>query len=880
MLSDAPQPIYRKDYVPLFHRVDRIDLDFDLQDAFTLVRARIAVERTDEARRESEPFVLHGVDLELVSMRLDGQELDEAAYGIEGEELTIHEAPARFVLETEVRIRPHENTALQGLYQSGSMFCTQCEPHGFRRITYFPDRPDVMARYRVKVSADKERYPVLLSNGNRVATGELPDGRHWAEWEDPFPKPSYLFALVAGDLRCHPDQFVTSSGRKVALEIWVEEQNLDRCEHAMQSLKRSMAWDEQRFGLEMDLDQYMIVAVSDFNMGAMENKGLNIFNAKYVLAKPETATDDDYEAIEGVIGHEYFHNWTGNRVTCRDWFQLTLKEGLTVFRDQEFSMDMGSRSVCRISDVRDLRTVQFPEDAGPMRHPIRPDSYIEMNNFYTSTVYNKGAEVVRMYQTLLGVEGFRKGMDLYFERHDGQAVTCEDFRAAMADANGVDLDLFERWYAQSGTPQVQASGEYDAASKSYSLTLRQSCAKGTEGEEPQPFFLPVAVGLLGTDGRDLPLELEGSLLREGGVLRFTEEEQTFRFTDVPEPPVPSLFRGFSAPVRLEMERGLEELAFLTAHDSDPFNRWDAGQELAKRVILDGIATRKAGGKLELDPLFREAFGKVLEDTSLDGSMQSLALTLPNELLLGQEMTPVEVDGIHEVREFLRRELGSTFHARWSEIYEAGREGVAKGDGRAAIDARRIKNCALAYLTLAGDGDAAARAHSQFTEASNMTDSQAALRALCDLECPEREAALAAFFERWKDDPLVVDKWFAVQALSSSAKTIERVRELARHPSFTLKNPNRARSLIATFAMANQVRFHAADGAGYAFLGDQVVALDPINPQIAARLVTPFQTWRRFDESRAGLMRAQLERILALSDLSSDVREIASKSLEA
>ena len=886
MSAEKPQAVHRLDYTPPDYFIDTVDLDFDLHEEETIVRAALGVRRNPELRGDPPPLVLDGEHLELRHIAIDGAPLPDSQWEASDEKLTVDRVPERFTLETEVRIRPHENTALSGLYKSGSMFCTQCEAMGFRRITYFLDRPDVMARYSTTITADAERYPILLSNGNRVdvETG-LEGGRHRVRWEDPFKKPSYLFALVAGDLRCHEGAFTTKSGRDVKLEIWVEPENIDKCEHALGSLQRAMKWDEDVFGLEYDLDIYMIVAVNDFNMGAMENKGLNVFNSKYVLAKPETATDTDYEGIEGVIGHEYFHNWTGNRVTCRDWFQLTLKEGLTVFRDQQFSGDMGSAAVKRIDEVNVLRAAQFPEDAGPMSHPIRPESYISMDNFYTPTVYNKGAEVIRMYHTLLGADGFRRGMDLYFDRHDGDAVTCDDFRAAMADANGRDLELFGRWYSQPGTPELHASESFDAATGTYSLTLRQDYPETTHAVEGaadrKPLHMPVATGLLGPGGAELALKLEGEADAPAAgtrVLELTEAEQTFVFDGlgVSEKPVASLLRDFSAPVRLRMERPRAELAFLLGHDADPFNRWEAGQTLATELLLEAAPLIEERPDHAFDPVFVEAMGRVLADESLDGSLKALALTLPAERIVGQEMEVIDPTGVHLAREALRRAVGAAHAGDLRAAYDA-RAGVAYSNDRGAIDDRRLKNVALAYLAVTGD-EGVALAEAQYDAADNMTDSAAALSLLVDFEGDARDRALAHFYERWQHDPLVVDKWFTVQAMSRAADTVERVQALQAHPAFGLDNPNRVRSLIASFCAGNAVHFHRLDGAGYDLLAETVLELDGRNPQLAARLVSVFNQWKRYDAQRQALMGARLKRIADKPGLSKDVFEIVGRAL--
>jgi len=888
MSREKPKTIYREDYRPPDYWIDAVELHFDLGEEVTRVRSKLSMRRSQDIGGDPPPLVLNGQELALEGVWLDGRELSPGEFHLGDEELVVQSVPARFELETLVAIEPQKNTALSGLYKSSGNFCTQCEAMGFRRITWFLDRPDVMARYTTTIVADRERYPVLLSNGNRVESEPLEAGRHRVQWEDPFPKPSYLFALVAGDLRCHSGSFVTRSGRRVRLEIWVEPQNIDRCEHALRSLGKAMKWDEEVFGLEYDLDIYMIVAVNDFNMGAMENKGLNIFNSKYVLARPETATYDDYEDIEGVIAHEYFHNWTGNRVTCRDWFQLTLKEGLTVYRDQRFSADMTSEAVKRIADVKVLRTVQFAEDSGPMTHPIRPESYISMDNFYTPTVYNKGAEVVRMFETLLGRDGFRRGMDLYFERHDGRAVTCDDFRLAMADANGRDLVQFARWYSQPGTPVVTARGEYDAGARSYALTLRQSFGSdaGADSspaapEHPEPLQIPVAVGLLGPSGDDLPLQLSGEAAPCRGttrVLELAETEATFTFTGLDEAPVPSLLRGFSAPVKLEVERSREQLAFLMAHDADTFNRWDAGQELAKGLLLELADDHSAGRPLSLDPLFSEAFAELLSDPSLDGSLKALALQLPGERLLGQAQEQVDVEGLHAAREFMLRQLAAAHRDELAAARERCRPVGPYTIDRQSIDGRRLANVALGYLSVLSEPETTALVVRQLDAADNMTDTQAALALLVDIGGPEREAALESFYRRFRGDPLVLDKWFSVQALCKLPDTVDRVRELAKHPDFNLRNPNRVRSLVAVFGAGNQVRFHDPDGAGYRFVADVAIELDPRNPQLAARLVSLFNPWRRFDPERRALMRQQLERIASQKAPSKDVFEIVGRAL--
>jgi len=886
MSDSKPKTVLRSAYRVPDYLIDTVDLDFDLQEDGTRVEARLGVRRRADVSDPSAPLVLVGEGLELCLIEIDGRPLDESEYRIEEDRLVIASPPDRFELRTEVTIHPESNTQLSGLYKSGGNFCTQCEAMGFRRITYFLDRPDIMARYSVSIEADRERYPVLLSNGNRVEAEERGGGRHRVRWEDPFPKPSYLFALVAGDLRDHSGEFVTMSGRKVRLEIWVEPQNVDRCEHALRSLQRAMKWDEERFGREYDLDIYMIVAVGDFNMGAMENKGLNVFNSKYVLALPETATDDDYEGIESVIAHEYFHNWTGNRVTCRDWFQLTLKEGLTVYRDQRFSEDMVSAPVCRIAEIKGLRARQFPEDEGPMAHPIRPDSYISMDNFYTATVYDKGAEVIRMYATLLGEDGFRKGMDLYFDRHDGQAVTCDDFRASMADANGRDFTQFERWYLQAGTPRLRAVGDYDAEAQRYVLTLSQDYPETafeiTGAEDRSPLHLPVAVGLLGSDGVSLPLRLLGDAADEKGpttrVLELKQAEQRFVFEGIDAEPVPSILRGFSAPVRFEMDRSRESLTFLMAHDDDAVNRWDAGQQLALELLVETVAELQQGGTPVLDPGFAEAWGRLLSDEQLDGSLRSLAMTLPGERVIAQELDVIEPDVIHSAREFVGQALAAAhLEALWSNYHALAPTGPYRHE-RAEIDRRRLRGAVLRSLVWAGDEEAIQAAWSQYENADNMTDAQVAFLVLVDQEHARRHDVTQAFYQRWKGDPLVLDKWFSIQAGSSRTDTLNRVRELAEHPDFNLANPNRVRSLVGAFCSGNQVRFHESSGEGYVFLADYVLALNDSNPQVASRMVSIFNDWRRYDTERQMSMQAQLERIASSASLSKDVYEIVHRAL--
>ena len=881
--SAPPTPTvhYRKDYAPTPFLIDTVDLEFFLEDGATRVRSTLSVRRNPALGAVGADLVLDGEELELKSVELDGEPLGAEGYLLEEESLTILSPPDEFQLRTEVVIDPRGNTRLSGLYKTGANYCTQCEAEGFRRITWYLDRPDVMAKFTTYIEGDAAENPVMLSNGNRVGSGELEGGRHWARWEDPFKKPSYLFALVAGTLSCHRDSFRTMSGREIELEIYVEPQNSEKTGHAMDSLKKSMKWDEEVFGLEYDLDLFMIVAVDDFNMGAMENKGLNVFNSSCVLAKPETATDDNYLRIEGVVAHEYFHNWTGNRVTCRDWFQLTLKEGLTVFRDQQFSSDMNSAAVERIGSVRGLRGRQFAEDAGPMAHPIRPESYIEMNNFYTSTVYEKGAEVIRMVHTLLGAEGFRKGMDLYFERHDGQAVTCDDFRAAMADANGADLAQFERWYLQGGTPRLRVTSSFDAGAGSFTLTLSQSCPPTPDMDEKQPFHIPVAVGLLDPAGEPIALQLEGEAAAGATtrVLELKEAERSFTFVGLEAEPVASVLRGFSAPVIVEYDRPEEHYAFLMAHDEDPLNRWDAGQAYGTKLLLEGIAKRQAGQAWELPEPFIAALEKTLDDPRLDRSLKALALVLPGESWLAERMPVSDPVVVHEVRKAARIEIAGALREKLVATYEDNQTPGAYEFTTRDVGRRGLANLCLAYLAGLEDEETTALVVERFDGANNMTDSITALACLASIDGAAREKALASFYEKWREDPLVLDKWFGVQATCDLPDVTARVEALLEHPDFTLKNPNRARSLIGAYAAGNPAAFHALDGSGYRLLSRCVREMDAINPQVASRLVDPMLAWRRLGPERQELLRGELSKILAAEGLSKDVYEKVSKALD-
>ncbi|MGF6938248.1 aminopeptidase N [Paraburkholderia sp. UCT70] len=892
----TPNVIRRADYAPPAFLIDTVALEFDLVPERTVVRNTMRVRRNPDASRAAH-LELMGEQLEFVSAAIDGKPFPNAQPHEHG--LLLDDVPDSFELTLTSICNPAENTTLSGLYVSSGNFFTQCEAEGFRRITYFLDRPDVMASFTVTLRASKADYPVLLSNGNLLEQGELPDGRHFARWEDPFRKPSYLFALVAGKLVALEERVKTGSGKEKLLQVWVEPHDLDKTRHAMDSLIHSIRWDEQRFGLELDLDRFMIVAVSDFNMGAMENKGLNIFNTKYVLANPETASDTDFSNIEAVVGHEYFHNWTGNRVTCRDWFQLSLKEGLTVFRDQEFSADMAggatdeaARATKRIEDVRVLRQMQFAEDAGPMAHPVRPESYVEINNFYTMTVYEKGSEVARMYQTLFGRDGFRNGMDLYFKRHDGQAVTCDDFRHALADANGRDLAQFERWYSQAGTPRVSVRTRYDAAQQRYSVTLRQGygdAVPAARETQKGPLLIPFAIGLIGKDGRDLPLQLDGEAKASESttrVLEFTQTEQTFTFVNVGQEPLPSLLRNFSAPVIVEYDYTGEQLAFLLAHDSDPFNRWEAGQRLATRELLALAARAATGAALQFDDSVVAAFARVLTDETLSPAFRELALMLPSEAYLAEQMAESNPAAVHAARQFVRKRLANALRDDWLKVYEQHRTPGAYETTPEAAGQRALKNLALSYLTELDDSaDAVRLAAAQYETANNMTDRAAALSALLNAAAPqggspESQHALDDFYRRFEKEPLVIDKWFALQATQRGGArhpVIDTVRKLMTHPAFNLKNPNRARSLIFSFCAANPAQFHAADGSGYAFWAEQVIALDALNPQVAARLARSLELWRRFTPALRDSMRAALEKVAAQVK-SRDVREIVEKAL--
>ncbi|MEA3541787.1 MAG: aminopeptidase N [Pseudomonadota bacterium] len=856
----APAIIRRTDYRAPDWQVPDVALHFDLDPALTKVRARLSVTRNGDHDR---PLRLDGDGLVPLEVKIDGRLLAQSEWHLEAGALIIALAGAAHEVETLVELAPERNSKLMGLYASGGLLCTQCEAEGFRRITFFPDRPDILSRYSVHMMADKARFPILLANGDPVAQGDEADGRHWATWNDPYPKPCYLFALVAGDLACNADHFVTMSGRDVQLGIWVKEADLPRTAHAMQALKNSMAWDERVYGREYDLDVFNIVAVADFNFGAMENKGLNIFNSRYILADPETATDIDYDGVEGVVAHEYFHNWSGNRVTCRDWFQLSLKEGFTVFRDQNFSADMGSHAVKRIEDVRILRAGQFPEDSGPLAHPVRPESYMEISNFYTATIYNKGAELIRMMALMLGPERFRAGTDLYFARHDGQAATCEDFVRAMEEGGEIDLSQFRLWYEQAGTPRVRASLSHDPVTLQVELTLEQSVPPTPGQPNKQPMAIPLRVALF---------DQESGTHHGDELLMLTQAEQRFTFPDFATAPILSINRGFSAPVIVDTNRSQADLAFLSAHDDDPFARYEAMQQLMVNVLVGRI-----GGQTVDEGAVINAIRQTLTDPTLDPAFVAEAIRLPSEAYLGDQMRQVDPDAIHAAREALQRSIGAELEPLWRDIHARLKaNGFALSP--AAKGARKLRNAALHYLVASGAADGPAIAFDQFSSADNMTERQAALGILANGVSPERIAALDIFYNRYSADALTLDKWFQTQAFAFHPDTVDLVEELGRHKDFTLSNPNRVRALYGAFS-GNQWAFHHRSGKGYRLVADCIIALDGINPQTAARLVPPLGRWKRFDAERAALMQGELRRILAQPGLSKDVTEQARKSLD-
>ena len=887
--EQQPQAIYLKDYKVPDYLITKTQLHVDIHDGHTIVTANLSLTANPAAASRVSQLTLHGTDLELMSIAINGNSIPESAYEFGEETLTIKNTPAQFLLTSVTKIYPEKNTSLEGLYKSRTMYCTQCEAEGFRKITYYLDRPDVMSEFITTVVADK-KFPVLLSNGNLVGKGDLNDNRHFATWHDPFKKPAYLFALVAGDLAHIKDSFTTRSKREVTLQIYVEPKDLDKCEHAMISLKNSMRWDEEVYGREYDLDIFMIVAVDDFNMGAMENKGLNIFNTSCVLAKPESTTDAGFQRVEGVVAHEYFHNWSGNRVTCRDWFQLSLKEGFTVYRDSEFSADMGSHTVKRVEDVSMLRTLQFAEDGGPMAHPIRPESYIEISNFYTMTIYEKGAEIVRMLANLLGKENFRKGTDLYFSRHDGQAVTTEDFVAALSDASGKDLTQFKRWYSQAGTPRLQVSDSYNEDTQEYSLHIKQSCPPTPECQEKLPFHIPIAIGLLGSAG-DLPLYLKNSEpdFETGDntykVIELTEAEQTFVFERVQERPVPSLLRGFSAPVKLHYDYSREDLMLLMSADSDGFNRWDASQQLALQVINDVIAAYQRGenvNSLSIDTRLIEAFRSVVQDETLDQAMVAYMLSLPSEAYISELAEVVDVEAIHYSRNAVRKVMARELRVEFERIYKNYDHEQAYSATADAIASRSLKNVSLAYLMLLNDEEIIRACEHQYLTANNMTDVMAALTQLVNAEAPLAQSlsgnALADFYERWQHESLVVNQWLTVQATCALPDTLAKVKALEVHNAYDSKNPNKIRALVSSFCNSNAINFHDTAGEGYKFLADKILVLNKQNPQIASRLLTPLTKWKKYNPERQSLMKSQLERIMAEPDLSKDVFEVVSKSL--
>ena len=855
--------IYLKDYQPPVFNIETVHLNVDLYDDHALVRSELQL-----TRQYPGSLQLVGDELELVSIELDGESLPAEAYEVTPEQLTIYQSPDSFKLMVTTRIYPQNNTQLSGLYRSNHLFCTQCEAEGFRRITYFLDRPDVLATYTTRITAEKNQYPILLSNGNLVDSGDAGEGRHWAVWHDPFKKPSYLFALVAGDLSCVQDEFVTSSGRTVDLRIYVEPGNEDKCDHAMNSLKKSMRWDEEVYGREYDLDIFMIVAVSDFNMGAMENKGLNIFNSKYILARPDTATDQDFADVEGVVAHEYFHNWTGNRVTCRDWFQLSLKEGLTVFRDQEFSRDMNSRDVNRIMDVKVLRNSQFPEDASAMAHPVRPDSYEEINNFYTATIYNKGAEVIRMQHTLLGPVRYRQGMDLYFKRHDGQAVTIDDFVAAMEDANQVDLTQFKRWYSQAGTPEVQVTSSYNQGT--LILSLHQTCPPTPECKEKLPFHIPLRLALFNTQGQNL--------VPADTLLELQEEQKDFEFPNLGEKPVVSLLREFSAPIKLQFPQSSDDLIFLLKHEQDGYAKWDAAQRLVLNTVHQWLQEPKANWILP--ETLKDAFDYVLNDNRLDMDLRAELLCPPGFEEISAPLHAIDVAAVEEVRTHFRTLMGQELYEHLQRIYQQLWETEDHSMNGFAYGRRKLRNLCLGYMMKANEAQAIDMCRQQFVSARTMTDQIASFSCLVNSkDILRRRTAIDDFYQQWAQNDLVLDKWFAIQASSDRPNVLEEVHLLMKHPAFSIKNPNKARSLIGAFCMANPRNFHALDGSGYRFLREQLLTLDKINPQIAARMASPFTRWQRYDVPRQSLMKQELKYLME-QDLSRDLQEVVSKSYSA
>ncbi len=878
MRTEEPRPVRLKDYRPPDWLIETVALDVSLNATATTIRSKLTIR--PNAQGTPAPLVLDGEELKLKSLALDGKPLPNGSFLATPEQLTIAQPPNRpFTLEIETVIDPEANTQLMGLYRAGATYCTQCEAEGFRRITYFLDRPDVMAVYTTRIEADKKEAPILLSNGNLIEQGDVPGtNRHFAVWHDPFKKPCYLFALVGGNLACVVDSFTTMFGREVALAIYVEPGKEDRCAYAMDSLKRAMRWDEEVFGREYDLDIFMIVAVSAFNMGAMENKGLNIFSDKYVLASPATATDTDYAHIEAVIAHEYFHNWTGDRITCRDWFQLCLKEGLTVFRDEEFSADQRSRAVERIGDVRALRSHQFVEDAGPLAHPVRPELYHEINNFYTTTIYDKGGEVVRMIKVLLGPDLFRKGMDLYFARHDGEAATVEQFVQCFADVSGRDFSQFMLWYTQAGTPEVVVASHYDSRAKTYRLDVAQTVPPTPGQPNKAPMVIPLALGLVGKDGGDLPLTLDGRPL-DRNVIELTEPSRSFVFTDIAEPPIPSLNRNFSAPVKLTQPVEPDALRFLAAHDRDPFNRWQAVQTLAMTLLTENVAALRRGAAARKDAGLMAALGAILADAALEPAFIALALTPPSEPDIAREIgRDVDPDAIFATRRQLRMTIGERLGGALADSY---RRLITPGPYRPDAESagrRALKNVCLGFLAATRQNQAIALVLAQYQGADNMTDRMAALEILAQHDRPERAQALEDFYTRYADDPLIIDKWLALQAAIPEAATLDRVRALTSHPAFSMANPNRVRALIGSFAQVNHTQFNRIDGAGYDFVADVGLMLDAKNPQVAARLMGAFRSWRALEATRRARAEATLRRVAATPSLSRDVHDIVARTL--
>lgn len=907
MKNAQAKTVYRKDYKPTPYLIHSTDLHFSLFEDHALVSSELCLYANGAvAAAERSELRFDGHELDLQAIGINGKALADHHYVIDEDGLTLValdqllNGAVEFRLSITTRIEPQNNTALEGLYKSKKMFCTQCEAEGFRRITYYLDRPDVMSVFTTTVEAEISRYPVLLSNGNKLESGADSQGRHWVKWHDPFPKPSYLFALVAGDLQAVRDSFTTVSGRSIDLQIFVEAKDLDKCDHAMESLKKAMSWDEEVYGREYDLDLFMIVAVDDFNMGAMENKGLNIFNTSCVLANPATTTDAAFQRVEAVVAHEYFHNWSGNRVTCRDWFQLSLKEGFTVFRDSEFSADMGSRVIKRIEDASFLRTVQFAEDSGPMAHSVRPDSYMEISNFYTVTIYEKGAEVVRMIYQLLGEKNFRAGSDLYFARHDGQAVTTEEFVKAMEDASGVDLTLFRNWYGQAGTPELTISSQYDEDDQAFTLKVSQSCPATPGGENNLPFHIPLKLGLLGQGGDEFDLQLRGSgkAPQKEMVLDVMEAEQEYVFENVPSLPVPSLLRSFSAPVRLNYEYQDDDLQLLLVHDSDGFNRWNAGQSLATKLINAAVADFSASDPVNLPPVLEQAFGGILDEAittldsaaasdELDLAMIAQLLSLPAVGTLIEQSKVADVQAIHCVRSAFCDQLAKVLYSQFSKLLSLVTVPQAVDEefdtSAAAVAKRALRNLCLSYLVRSGDEAAIEQCYGQYNQAKNMTDQSAALRMLVHSDHEKAkllgEEALQRFYLQWQDEALVTDLWFAIQATSPASDCLDTVKELLQHPGFDIRNPNKVRSVISAFCMQNHCGFHDEAGMGYQFLADQVIQLNAINPQIAARLLTPFTRWKKYPLARQELIKAQLQRVKDQEALSKDVFEIVEKSLQ-